>query len=210
MRNRLEEDLGDFEARHRQLKNNIPAALRSMTVEEFAVKYDGNITRFMEDATTLRMAAGVSVDIEASTRKRSVIQTCNATEREVVDALAHRKQPIEDPADGRMSFCQLALPLFRRSNLHSEPVTRRPPPDVYSLLTPVTRREESLLRYPGLGLRPRSTHKPSPDHHALVNNHQPVPMDPHHQTNLICLAPPLARHLQTSSIQPYRATLDLA
>ncbi|KAG8941912.1 hypothetical protein FRC04_003936 [Tulasnella sp. 424] len=67
---RLAENLADFEARHRHLISSIPRVLQNMTVEEFAVEYDGNIATFLEKATRAKMNEGLSVDIEASTRKR--------------------------------------------------------------------------------------------------------------------------------------------
>ncbi|KAG8893974.1 hypothetical protein FRC01_013241 [Tulasnella sp. 417] len=67
---RLAENLADFEARHRHLIASIPRVLQNMTVEEFAVEYDGNITTFLEKATRAKMNEGLSVDIEASARKR--------------------------------------------------------------------------------------------------------------------------------------------
>ncbi|KAG9037372.1 hypothetical protein FS837_001443 [Tulasnella sp. UAMH 9824] len=67
---RLAENLADFEARHRHLIASIPRVLQNMTVEEFAVDYDGNIATFLEKATRAKMNEGLSVDIEASARKR--------------------------------------------------------------------------------------------------------------------------------------------
>ncbi|KIO20614.1 hypothetical protein M407DRAFT_29769 [Tulasnella calospora MUT 4182] len=68
---RLAENLADFEARHRHLIASIPRVLQNMmTVEEFAVEYDGNIATFLEKATRAKMNEGLSVDIEASARKR--------------------------------------------------------------------------------------------------------------------------------------------
>ncbi|KAG9017049.1 hypothetical protein FRB90_001987 [Tulasnella sp. 427] len=67
---RLAENLADFEARHRHLISSIPRILQNMTVEEFAVEYDGNIATFLEKATRAKMNEGLNVDIEASARKR--------------------------------------------------------------------------------------------------------------------------------------------
>ncbi|KAG8932559.1 hypothetical protein FRC02_000937 [Tulasnella sp. 418] len=67
---RLAEDLADFHARHKLLLANIPRVLLTMTVEEFGAKYDGSITKYMEEVTKARLAEGGMVDIVASARKR--------------------------------------------------------------------------------------------------------------------------------------------
>ncbi|KAG8849035.1 hypothetical protein FRB96_000935 [Tulasnella sp. 330] len=80
IRGRLAEDLVDFKRRHAQHLNNIPRALRTVTIDTFAIKYEGSIARFMEEQTRVKQAEGLSVDIEASARKR--------------------KQPTENAGDG--------------------------------------------------------------------------------------------------------------
>lgn len=67
---RLEDDLADFLVRHEHLISNIPKVLRTMTVEEFVTKWDGSIIKYMESVAKARTDEGISVDIEASARKR--------------------------------------------------------------------------------------------------------------------------------------------
>ncbi|KAG8986878.1 hypothetical protein FRB95_005736 [Tulasnella sp. JGI-2019a] len=88
IRGRLAEDLADFKRRHAQHLNNIPRALRTVTVDGFALKYEGSVTRFIEEQTRVKQAEGISVDIEASARKR--------------------KQPTENVTDGTLKASKIA------------------------------------------------------------------------------------------------------
>jgi hypothetical protein len=69
-RSRLEDVLSDFLLRQENEITRLPRAIRSLTMEEFDVKYNGDITACLQALAKARMAEGGVLEIDASARKR--------------------------------------------------------------------------------------------------------------------------------------------
>lgn len=67
----LAHSLEAFKLRHENEVTRIPRAIRTLTVAEFADKYDGDVNKALQAITKARMeASGEPAGIDGSTRKR--------------------------------------------------------------------------------------------------------------------------------------------